>query len=295
MTPPSAVPSSGYFRELRELRLDNQSGLPHRESFARHRERLTRLAREAAATVESPQAPRLCVLGAGNCHDLDLAALADVYREIHLVDLDDEALQLATARQARVVADRITCHAPVDLSGMLDRIERWRELRLTEQELLVHPEATAADLERRTGGPFDVVVSACVLTQMQLGLLRGFGDQHRLFAALTHTLRLTHLRTLRRLVAPGGCAIFASDVTSGDIHPLDPPDPDADLRPLLDEAIAAGKAFYAADPRLLRATLGDDPVLRRDVELSEPLDAWLWQNGPQQRLLVYAVAMRRKA
>ena len=48
--------------------------------FADHRRRVSGL----LATGPG----RLCVLGAGNANDLDLATLLEVHREVHLVDLD---------------------------------------------------------------------------------------------------------------------------------------------------------------------------------------------------------------
>jgi hypothetical protein len=67
------------------------------------------------------------------------------------------------------------------------------------------------------------------------------------------------------------------------------------VRPLMDEVVRKGEVFYVAHPVLLRSMLENDPVLKPDTELSEPLDAWLWQNGPEHRFLVYALGMSRKA
>src|SRR5437660_103300 len=50
------------------------------QPFAEHRARVTGLL--------LPGARRLAVLGAGNCNELDLTALGDAYREIHLADPD---------------------------------------------------------------------------------------------------------------------------------------------------------------------------------------------------------------
>ena len=36
-----------------------------------------------------------------------------------------------------------------------------------------------------------------------------------------------------------------------------------------------------------------DPLLRHAVRMSDPLDAWLWQNGPERVFLVYAVELKR--
>src|SRR5881275_908124 len=76
--------------------------------YASHRREIERL-----IVPESPGG-HICVLGAGNCNDLDLKWLAQVYREVHLVDLDDVALRSAVERQGLGDSSDIHCHAPVD-------------------------------------------------------------------------------------------------------------------------------------------------------------------------------------
>ena len=57
-------------------------------AFSGHRQKVSALLGAGA----EPRAGRLCVLGAGNCNDLDLASLLQAHREVHLVDLDAVAL-----------------------------------------------------------------------------------------------------------------------------------------------------------------------------------------------------------
>src|SRR5262245_39426462 len=80
------------------------------ELFAGHRARLTALVLEHASR-------RVAIVGAGNCNDLDLEALAVRSKEIHLIDIDAEAVQRARSRQPAAVAGALCLHAPVDLSG----------------------------------------------------------------------------------------------------------------------------------------------------------------------------------
>ncbi|HET6918309.1 MAG TPA: hypothetical protein VFI46_02465 [Jiangellaceae bacterium] len=55
-------------------------------TFAGHREHLMSL-------IEGlPPGGRLGILGAGNCDDIDLARLLDRFEQVHLVDLDSEAV-----------------------------------------------------------------------------------------------------------------------------------------------------------------------------------------------------------
>ena len=89
--------------------------------FAEHREKVTTLLQ----TGGDPERTRLCILGAGNCNDLDLPALLATHREVHLVDLDAEALRDGVARQDLADHPSLHQHGGVDLSGMLDAIAAW--------------------------------------------------------------------------------------------------------------------------------------------------------------------------
>src|SRR5688572_22871597 len=188
----------------------NASGAGSRASFERHRKKLTALLVERARTPGA----RLCLLGAGNANDVELDTLLEHYAEVHLVDLDPDALSRAAATVNLPHASKLVLHAPVDVSGVLDKLERWSAMQLTPEELMGHPQATAKALVQATGGPFDVVASTCILTQIQLAPVTVLGDGHRLFEAVRHTLTVTHLRVLHALTRPGGTALFVTDVSA---------------------------------------------------------------------------------
>ena len=277
--------------EARQQVLANSSALPHYASFSEHRQRLTSLTLDAAGARPGPS---LCVLGAGNCFDLDLEALADRFSSIHLVDLDAGALTRAREQTSAATRARVQLHAPLDLTGFLDRIDRWAGLQVTPEELMAHPARTAEQLRTALSGPFDVVLSSCILSQMQLSVLNVLGDRHRLFHALRLISNLTHWRTLAELTRPGGCALFATDVSSNELHPLDQIAAGADCRPLLENLVKQGKIFDFADPSQIAAQLRDDPALERAFATPDLRDAWVWCNGPQTKFLVYASALARR-
>ena len=129
--------------EVQKQVTSNLNALPHFEAFAEFRNRLTGL----LATRAAPDGgSRLCLLGAGNCYDADLERLASLYREVHLVDIDPEALDRAWERQSTTVRARLVRHPPVDLSGVLDQLARWRELDVTAEELMNRPGAAVAEI-----------------------------------------------------------------------------------------------------------------------------------------------------
>ena len=275
---------------VEEQRLSNESAVPYFDIFVQHRERLTAA---VSARHQPGSSGRLCVLGAGNAYDLDLAHLATLFREIHLVDIDDSALARAYARQDAATQARLFLHAPIDLSGLFDRIEDWRNFRVTPDELAAYPENASNRIVKSLPAPFDVVVSACILTQMQLSMLSGLSASHSLFEAARQLLNVMHLRTMAKLLAPHGRGILASDLSSNLLFPLSPEA--TDLKAVLIDVLGAGKFFYAAHPDLLGWASREDPVLRRLARVSSPFDVWLWKNGTERTYLVYALELERIA
>jgi len=284
--------SSRLDREISEQRQANESAAPHAALYGGHRQHWTL---ELLRALEPHQSQSLCILGAGNCNDVDLEALLPHCREIHLVDLDSVALEHAVGRLPASERERVHCHAPVDLSGLLGSLDRWQRFQLTPEELMRHPEATAHALRAQLGSEFDVVASACLLTQMQLAVLNALGETHRLFEAIRHTLSVTHLRTLAALTRSGGRAVLASDLIASDHLPL-PADPsDLELKRLFDDAVRQGHAMHVAHPGVLGAMLRDDPILKRELHAEPISNVWLWQQGPARRFLVYAWHLTRRA
>src|SRR5437764_7439898 len=97
--------------------------------YASHRRQIERLIVPAEHGRE-----RICILGAGNCNDLDLKWLAEAYAEVHLVDIDPAALDRAVKKQG-VNGDRVFFHAPVDLTGVADRARGWAGRTVTDAEV----------------------------------------------------------------------------------------------------------------------------------------------------------------
>ncbi len=277
-------------QQFDEQRASNSSGLPHFESFRGHRESLTRL----IVANRRGDGERLCVLGAGNAYDLQLDELLACFAEVHLVDIDAAAVARARSRVPEGMRERLFTHAPLDLSGMFEHLERWARMQITPQELMAAPANGAKRIAASLPGPFDVVVSTCLLTQLQLTLLQLIGDRHQLFVALREFLTLTHLRSLAALTKAEGRALLVTDLCESVVFPPGRPRDDADLPALMNELVAAGHVIHSSHPELIALTLTDDPVLARSFGLAERSEPWLWQNGPEHRFLVYGLSLPRR-
>jgi hypothetical protein len=256
----------------RQLSL-NATSHPLWDAFAGHRRKVTELLTGGA----EPSRSRLCVLGAGNCNDLDLPALLAAHREVHLVDLEAEALNRGSERQGVAGDPNLQRHGGVDVTGVIDSVAEWTP-RGT-----VHPETIAAmaeDPARRVAaalpGPFDLVASTCLLTQIIGAAFHPVGAAHPQFLALVRATRTGHLRLITALTAPGGRAILITDITSSDALPALATLSEASLPGLLPALARDRNFFHGVNPAVLQSLFREDPILAARASELETIPPWRW-------------------
>src|SRR5262249_51890486 len=83
-----------------------------------HRRRVTR------EILRSGRGGRLTVFGAGNCNALDVTRLAGVFAEVHLLDLDEDAMDGGVRRQGLRSNGKIHLHGGLDFSGLAYALDR---------------------------------------------------------------------------------------------------------------------------------------------------------------------------
>ena len=134
--------------------------------YASHRQQIEKL-----ITPASPGG-RICVLGAGNCNDLDLSWLTKVYSQAHLIDLDADSLALAVERQRPSETGSICLWAPFDLSGIGDVLRNWRKTPPGDDQIRQCLELLQRASPEHPWGKeqFDVVLSPCVLSQILISV-----------------------------------------------------------------------------------------------------------------------------
>ncbi len=252
------------------------------ERFAPHRARVM-------ALVPAVGAKRVAVLGAGNCNDVDLAVLAGTGAELHLVDVDEPAVREALARQPHHVQRRCHAHA-LDLSGVLDLLEAWREALPRPGALEGLGERVARDLVA-TVGEVDVALSSGVLSQIAWTCKERLGADHPALDAVAQAAALAHVRGAAALPRPGGAVVLVVDSVSTDRHQIEELVAASDAASVLRSLAAAGACYPGTHPdmveRALSATPGIASVRRRG--------AWVWQVTDDRAHLVYALVARRRA
>ena len=275
-------------RALIDLHVQNNArSAPLWDLYASHRLKLTEL-----VAAHGPR-QSLAVLGAGNANDLDLATLAARFREVHLADLDPSALVRALRRQPMATRRRLVAHPGRDLSGLVRRLPFWRQRSPDAEELARAAPAAAAHVAAQLPGPFDVVVSDCLLSQIAWTCFRALGDGPLLHAVLDVALA-AHLRTLVALTRPGGRCLLVTDVVSSDSLPLESLLPRADGAALLRTLDRDSALFTGTSPALAHLMLTQDADLAREVEDVSVIAPWLWNVSVDRQVLVYALAFGRR-
>lgn len=252
-----------------------------RQSFDRYAQHRA----QQMALLEGWGGDRLAVLGAGNCNDLDLTTLAGSFRELHLFDIDAQALAGAYERQPLRVRRACSLHER-DLTGVASLIDRWRCDAPEPSAALIAAWRALAPLVEEAGH-FDAVLSTCLLSQVAINLRDFFGITTTLNTALMAAIT-GHTVLAKTLTRPGGKLLLTSDCITNRF-------------PIHEEAAARGAmgaifhlsqlgaAFPGTDPRLIVDLL-------REPQFSPPelKSAWIWDLS-EQSYLVYAVATMNAA
>ena len=243
------------------------------DGYARHRA-------EQMALIGGWRGERLAVLGAGNCNDLDLTTLASSFRELHLFDIDGQALTATYERQSAPVRRACALHER-DLTGVASSIERWRR---HQPEPLAAVTAAWVDLSglASEAGQFDAVLSTCLLSQVAINLRDFFGIVPALNTALMAAVT-GHIVLARALTKPGGNLLVTSDCITNRF-PIHRETAARGAMGALLHLSEQGATFPGTDPRLVVDLLREDrfspPELKR---------AWIWDLS-EQSYLVYGVA-----
>ena len=227
---------------------------------------------------------RLCILGAGNANDLDLPVLAQAFEQIHLVDLDNEALA-EVARRHPELDGLVTLHGDTDLSGIAARLDALSQPLLDRAvDLLIDSARRVSPL--RIGEPFDVVASTCLLTQLLHAAAATLGEHSARLSVAFEAIRVGHLRLLADLTAPGGAGLLMTDLASSDDAPAIASASERDLPALASRLAAAGACFAGIELGEMEDQLSTDPFLASLVREVRRLGVWRWRINKTKTFLV---------
>ena len=255
--------------------------------------RLYRSHREAVADLISrtpqPASASLCILGAGNCNDLDLARFTGRFAQIDLVDLDREAMAAGVQRQSPPAPGRISLHGGVDLTGILKTLATWERHRPSRESINHSIREARGFAGLPFLGRFEVAASICLLSQIIESIVSVTGPG-AVPLELVRTLQQRHLRLLAELLLPGAVGYLVTDFALEQ----DGAAPHRKAPAILENApMPPGEAFLGVSPEELCALLSSDAILRTQVRQARVRPSWLWRQNPRRPLRVCAIQFQR--
>ncbi len=257
-----------------------------RDAYATHRARVTRLLIEAGRDAH---VDRLCVLGAGNGNDLEPALLAQGFAHVALVDVDADALHHAAQRWRQ---DRLALVPEFDVTGVLDAMRDTRADDDTSIDAL-HRAIQAAQ-PAVSGGPYNVVASTCMLSQVLGNVVATLGRSHPRLASTMLALRRAHLELMYRTLATGGRGLLITDYVSSVNRPDLPTIPPAALANAMRDAVARKQFMTGTNPAAIHAHLTRDQAWADRVEHVTVDGPWAWWIG-SKTFAVSAIGFTRRA
>ena len=283
-----AMPADTATRARRAQVERNRRSADVWDLFASHRARLMALIPPDTA------GGTLCVLGAGRCDDLDLPFLAGHFATIHLVDIDREAMERARDRQPPAVRNALVLHGGLDVSGLLERLDEWGDNFPDDHDLLQAVFSAAHAVAGALGGPFDVTLSTCILSQLVIPFRGAWAAPEATWSKLNAAVTAIHVALLARTTAARGAALLAFDVLCSEEAPELAAlrgHPTEELRATVNAWAQAGVAVLEPDPFTLLAQVSQLGIAAPEPgpRLTEP---WLWDTGTALHL-VYALSFRK--
>ena len=268
----SEHPTSSDPSDLNALKAVNYNLRTSREwdRYRHHRRQVMRLLVDAASQLGHlfTATPRLLVIGAGNCNDLELKICLNHFSEVHLVDIDNVAVGTGVDRQFRKPDSRIRIHGEVDL---------------LKTHQLPCPAA-------------QTVLSACVLSQLidTVAQHDSTASQAEALAVQIQRLRQNHLQLLTRHCEPNGRIILITDFVSSDTVPELGQRTDEQLASLAVSWLQEGNFFTGLNPFAIKQAWQDDTTLSpllAGIRIEKP---WKWQIGDRYFAVTAILATRNE-
>ncbi|QDV57145.1 hypothetical protein [Rosistilla oblonga] len=268
----------------RILHSQSQHNLQSRDGWdcARdHRRRVMAMLLENASPTK-----RLCVLGAGNCNDIDLPELADAYREVVLVDLDGDAMLRGVEKQFSGASSPQRSAKIKTVVGDLTGIS---ELLSQAVDAPQNIDSIVAAIEARLQQPpdglrterFDTVASVCLLSQLVHSVTETIGA-HAQLLSIVQAVRRQHLHLLRHLMQPGGRGILITDFVSSLTAPQLPHVPNDQLPQYVRQLLNQQNFFTGLNPAVLAHQMQTDSQFADGLQRLQSTAPWIWDFGPRQ-------------
>ena len=284
--------------DLTQIHIARNQQTRDQPSFATHRAHVMRLIAAAAVDV-LPRRPdntshiqqlTISIVGAGNCQDIDLNVLAELFTEIRLIDIDAAAVNLVVSKCPPGVAARIRVFTPIDIAAPLLSDAAAIMISSESRDAFLSALQTPSVIDKIPVS--NVVVSACTLSQLIDTASQIVSPDAPEFLSLIQAVRRGHLTRLLDLTTAGGRALLITDFVSSDTVPALNQTSPTELAKLMFQCLQTGNFFSGLSPAVMQHDLQTITALVQRCAAFQIQPPWQWQLGPRS-FAVYAVDMLR--
>ena len=232
----------------------------------------------------------ICLLGSGNCNDVDLKELLTAYDEVTLIDLDPVALQFGIGQQKVKGHSRLSYHPEIDISGIIPYLDKWLKQAPTNKEKANCLQAMSQNTSLIPfQNQFDVVVSCCMISQIFHAIsLTQLSSRDKL--QLTKLIRYHHLKQLLDLTPSKGTVILISDMITSDTVPELSDSSFQPSPPFLSKLVKEKQYFSGLNPFAILTEINTQFPWVKETSLSPP---WIWPFHKEKSFLAYAIHMKK--
>lgn len=252
-----------------------------------HRGMITRIVTETSQTSGG----QLAILGAGLCNDINLNKVKDSFSNIHLIDIDGEAIWKGLEYQSLTNSSSITIHGQTDVTGVAKKLEECKTSGFDDSKINAIVQSLKSFRLPEMAGKFDVVLSTCLLSQLNEHVISCVGDEHPRLVELLLAVRVGHLSLLADLCSEQGIAILVFDFVSTESLPGMEGFKGEDLRQMLTKAIEQHNFFHGMNPVMISETMQQHPELSKQLKNVRSALPWVW-NATGRHYAVTAVSFQ---
>ncbi|MBX2819423.1 MAG: hypothetical protein KTR29_07070 [Rhodothermaceae bacterium] len=274
---------------LKVQRKRNLSTSQHWDYYEGHRQQVMSLLEEVSAGKKG----RLCILGAGNCNDIELPALVERFDEIHLVDWDADSLQEGIKKQG-IARESVVLHTGIELTGIGHYIERWKKTPPSNRDIDQGISLLSEPLDVGIDTAFDVVLSSSLLTQLIELPIALLGSNHSRTEEVVLKIRAAHFRLMASLMAARGTGVLVTELISSNTCKELFQCPEDRLSELYYQLIEEQRYFQGTNPKTLIPALLEDPFMSSQIAETKLTAPWRWLLGPERSFLAYGFVFRKK-
>lgn len=216
----------------------------------------------------------VCVVGAGKCHDVDLAVLLGRHHEVHLVNRDIDAMKAGVEEQRVSGSTRIRLHAR-DPGGIRESLLEYsgsRHESIPERMLQDAGSGNLKDLDQ-----FEVVLSANCLHRMFFEAAGIIGFEHPQLDSVFRAIRRNHLSAVLDLVLPGGLALVTLEMVTSNEVPQLARTPENRFHELLGMPGVPERFHPGCNPAWIDELLCNDPEFTGRMSRYDISSIWLKQ------------------